>query len=54
MQAAPTARPAVPLVYAAPQAPAAQALREAQSVLRPLSINRKVKPYRGPIFVSVF
>ncbi len=45
---------AVPSNFAAPQAPAALALRQAQEVARPFSINKKVRAYRGPIFVSVF
>jgi hypothetical protein len=47
-------RQAIPRQFAAPQAPAAWALKQAQQVARPLSINRRVRPYRGPIFVSVF
>jgi hypothetical protein len=47
-------RRAVPLMFADIRSPAAMALREASEVIRPYSVNKRVRPYNGPIYVSVF
>jgi hypothetical protein len=44
----------IPSKFAAPQAPAALAMKQAKEVARPFSINKNVKAYRGPIFFNVF
>jgi hypothetical protein len=49
-----TPGPLVPVPFASVKAPAALALREARAVARPLSINKRVAAYRGPIFHGVF
>ena len=54
MSAAHTPGPLVPIQFASLKAPAALALRDAKAVARPLSINKRVAAYRGPIFHGVF